>query len=52
MLEAKQNGIPKAPEVGQAVRVRNRLATVRTVEPHDTRTEGRLITSLRSPIAT
>jgi len=30
------------PEVGQAVRVRNRLATVRAVEPYDTRTQGRL----------
>jgi hypothetical protein len=31
------------PEVGQAVRVRNRLATVRAVEPYDTRTgSGRL----------
>src|SRR5260370_35137563 len=30
------------PEVGQAVRVRNRLATVRAVEPYDSRTEGRL----------
>ena len=26
------------PEVGQAVRVRNRLATVRAVEPYDSRT--------------
>jgi len=30
------------PEVGQAVRVRNRLATVRTVDPYESRTEGRL----------
>lgn len=30
------------PEVGQAVRVRNRLATVRAVEPYDIRTQGRL----------
>ena len=31
------------PEVGQAVRVRSRLATVRAVEPYDTRTaQGRL----------
>lgn len=30
------------PEVGQAVRVRNRLATVRAVEPYDARTQGRL----------
>jgi hypothetical protein len=30
------------PEVGQAVRVRNRLATVRAVEPYDTRAQGRL----------
>jgi hypothetical protein len=27
------------PEVGQAVRVRNRLATVRAVEPYDSRAE-------------
>src|SRR3954451_8368822 len=34
---------PKAPEVGQAVRVRNRLATIRAVEAYDTRTaQGRL----------
>src|SRR6516165_3007783 len=26
---------PKAPEVGQAVRICNRLATVRAVEPYD-----------------
>jgi hypothetical protein len=33
----------KAPEVGQAVRVRNRLATVRAVEPYDSRdAQGRL----------
>jgi superfamily II DNA or RNA helicase len=33
----------KVPEVGQAVRVRNRLATVRAVEPYDTRSSrGRL----------
>ncbi len=33
----------KIPEVGQAVRVRNRLATVRAVEPYDSRTgSGRL----------
>src|SRR5258708_14611110 len=31
------------PEVGQAVRVRNRLATVRAVEPYDSRNaQGRL----------
>src|SRR5260370_11904552 len=30
------------PEVGEAVRVGNRLATVRAVEPSDSRTEGRL----------
>ena len=31
------------PEVGQAVRVRNRLATVRAVEPYDSRSaQGRL----------
>jgi hypothetical protein len=30
------------PEVGQAVRVRNRLATVRAVEPYDRRDAGRL----------
>ena len=41
-MEATQTDVPKAPEVGQAVRVRNRLATVRAVEPYDTRTEGRL----------
>src|ERR1700758_3327258 len=34
---------PKAPEVGQAVRVRNRLATIRAVEAYDSRTaSGRL----------
>src|SRR5271166_3733948 len=34
---------PQIPEVGQAVRVRNRLATVRAVEPYDSRTgSGRL----------
>src|SRR3954471_14169834 len=34
---------PPAPEVGQAVRVRNRLATVRAVEPYDSRdAQGRL----------
>ena len=33
----------QVPEVGQAVRVRNRLATVRAVEPYDSRTaQGRL----------
>jgi hypothetical protein len=33
----------RIPEVGQAVRVRNRLATVRAVEPYDSRTgSGRL----------
>jgi superfamily II DNA or RNA helicase len=36
------NNPPPPPEVGQAVRVRNRLATVRAVEPYDTRTQGRL----------
>lgn len=30
------------PEVGQAVRVRNRLATVWAVEPYDSRDAGRL----------
>ena len=31
------------PEIGQAVRVRGRLATVRAVEPYDSRTvQGRL----------
>jgi len=35
--------IAAVPEVGQAVRVRNRLATVRAVEPYDARTDqGRL----------
>ena len=35
--------IRDVPEVGQAVRVRNRLATVRAVEPYDSRDEqGRL----------
>ena len=34
---------PDIPEVGQAVRVRNRLATVRAVEPYDSRSaQGRL----------
>lgn len=33
---------PLIPEVGQAVRVRNRLATVRAVEPYDSRPSGRL----------
>ena len=34
---------PQIPEVGQAVRVRNRLATVRAVEPYDSRdAQGRL----------
>ena len=34
---------PKAPEVGQAVRVRNRLATIRAVEAYDSRSaQGRL----------
>ena len=32
----------RTPEVGQAVRVRNRLATVRAVEPYDSRDAGRL----------
>src|SRR6478736_4909937 len=32
----------RLPEVGQAVRVRNRLATVRAVDPYEGRTEGRL----------
>ena len=37
------NAAPQIPEVGQAVRVRNRLATVRAVEPYDSRTaRGRL----------
>lgn len=30
------------PEVGQAVRVRNRLATVRAVDPYESRNDGRL----------
>src|SRR6516164_10819603 len=30
--------VSRIPEVGQAVRVRNRLATVRAVEPYDSRT--------------
>ena len=35
--------IASIPEVGQAVRIRNRLATVRAVEPYDSRTpHGRL----------
>src|SRR5688572_13315094 len=35
--------MPQIPEVGQAVRVRNRLATVRAVEPYDSRdAQGRL----------
>ena len=35
--------VSRIPEVGQAVRVRNRLATVRAVEPYDSRTgSGRL----------
>jgi superfamily II DNA or RNA helicase len=34
---------PQTPEVGQAVRVRNRLAAVRAVEPYDSRdAQGRL----------
>ena len=34
---------PKVPEVGQAVHVRNRLATIRAVEPYDTQgSAGRL----------
>ena len=32
----------RLPEVGQAVRVRNRLATVRAVDPYESRNEGRL----------
>lgn len=37
------SGVPEIPQVGQAVRVRNRLATVRAVEPYDTRSaQGRL----------
>jgi SNF2-related domain len=32
----------RIPEVGHAVRVRNRLATVRAVEPYESRNEGRL----------
>ncbi len=37
------NRTSKTPEVGQAVRVRSRLATVRAVEPYDSRTlQGRL----------
>ena len=39
---ADETGV-KTPEVGQAVRVRNRLATVRAVEPYDSRSgQGRL----------
>jgi hypothetical protein len=35
--------IPNIPEVGHAVRVRNRLATVRAVEPYESRdAQGRL----------
>ena len=35
--------VTRFPEVGQAVQVRNRLATVRAVEPYDTRgQQGRL----------
>jgi superfamily II DNA or RNA helicase len=35
--------VPEEPKVGQAVRVRNRLATVRAVEPYDSRAaQGRL----------
>src|SRR5438477_9290312 len=38
-----QPATPQVPEVGQAVRVRNRLATVRAVEPYDGRdARGRL----------
>jgi hypothetical protein len=33
------------PEVGQAVRVRNRLGTVRAVEPYDSKDAGRLHSS-------
>ncbi len=40
-MSSRQEVAPP-PEVGQAVRVRNRLATVRAVEPYDTRTQGRL----------
>jgi len=37
------NDVIPIPEVGQAVRVRNRLATVRAVEPYDSRSpQGRL----------
>ncbi len=37
------NQATQVPEVGHAVRVRNRLATVRAVEPYDSRTsQGRL----------
>jgi hypothetical protein len=35
-------GKTELPEVGQAVRVRNRLASVRAVEPYDSREAGRL----------
>src|SRR3954452_378240 len=39
----RSSAAPRIPEVGQAVRVRNRLATVRAVEPYDSRTgSGRL----------
>jgi hypothetical protein len=41
-MTTKQEVAPQIPEVGQAVRVRNRLATVRAVEPYDSRTQGRL----------
>jgi SNF2 family DNA or RNA helicase len=35
--------LPPIPEVGQAVRIRNRLSTVRAVEPYDSRSpQGRL----------
>ncbi len=32
----------RLPEVGQAVRVRNRLATVRAIDSYESRNEGRL----------
>ena len=42
-LEYGKHHSTQIPEVGHAVRVRNRLATVRAVEPYDSRTaQGRL----------
>jgi superfamily II DNA or RNA helicase len=43
VLEARMAPAAQIPEVGQAVRVRNRLATVRAIEPYDSRSaQGRL----------